>query len=125
MTDEQIVEGLKCCNNGLCEICPYHEEEEFSADCRERNGIDALDLVTRQKTENERLKAMIEAAEDHYNPLPFKGIFDEKIEEARAEAIREFAERLKAEATLQHGGVTVVYGSCIDNLVKEMTEETS
>jgi DNA repair exonuclease SbcCD ATPase subunit len=46
------------------------------------------------------------------------------IDKHRAEAIKEFAERLKAEATLEHGGVTVVYGSCIDNLVKEMTEET-
>lgn len=37
--------------------------------------------------------------------------------------VKEFAERLKAKAMFQHGGVTVVYGSDIDNLVKEMTEE--
>lgn len=71
---------------------------------------------------------MIEAAEDHYRPLPFKGIFDEKIKEARAEAIKEFAERLKqdiveCEENPLKNRYPVLIPLYIDNLVKEMTEE--
>lgn len=119
MNDNDIVNALWCCNNGLCEICPYLEEEEFSADCRERNGNDALDLINRLSTENERKDRILESYALQYGTVTDKEVF---LRKARAEAIKEFAERLKAEATLQHGGVTVVYGSCIDNLVKEMKE---
>ena len=116
MTDEQIVEGLKCCNNGLCEICPYREEEEFSADCRERNGTDVLDLIARQKAKIERLK---------------KGWRADVVETANAidEAIRKFVERLKKESYLAEDisgmyCVNVVETEWIEDLAKELTEET-
>jgi hypothetical protein len=93
-----------------------------------------LETINRQKAEIDTLKAMIEAAEDHYNPLPFKGIFDEKIAEARAEAIKWFAERLFERVAVKtlvgksedysDGFIeaTCWYDEEIDNLVKEMTE---
>lgn len=59
--------------------------------------------------------------------MPFKGIFDEKIAEAKAEAIKEFAKKLKVEAIAEFDddncfdGFSVAVED-IDNLVKEMTE---
>lgn len=106
-TDDEIIKDLK-----QCEECHYYGECEKSV-------RKAIDIINRLKEENDTLKAMIEAAEDHYNPLPFKGIFDEKIAEARAEAIREFAERLKN----RRGTHGELWGGDIDNLVKEMVGE--
>ena len=83
------------------------------------------DFINRQKAEIERLnhiRAELSKEIDIWKDIAKRETGYVGI--ARSEAIKEFAERLKAEATLQHGGVTVVYGSCIDNLVKEMTEET-
>ena len=73
---------------------------------------DAIDLINRQKAEIESLKESYAIYEETTG-----------LKLARTEAIKEFAERLKANAMLHHGGVTVVYGSAIDNLVKEMTGE--
>ena len=46
---------------------------------------------------------------------------DYKIKSAKSEAIKEFAERLKA-TSHPCGDTYIVYGDRIDNLVKEMTE---
>lgn len=91
MTDEQIIKALECCGADLYSCCPFYDDES-GCDCNLQ--FLALGLINRLKGENDTLKAMIEAAEDHYNPLPFKGIFDERISEAKAEAIREFAEKI-------------------------------
>lgn len=127
MTDEQIIKALECCKNPIpmCDDCPVGERDM----CFDFLKGYALDLIKRYKAENDTLKAMIEAAEDHYNPLPFKGIFDEKIAEARAEAIKEFAERLKAvkyqSSDWSHGEHPYVVEEADINeiLLEEMTED--
>lgn len=120
-TYEQIIKALECCKSPIpmCDDCPVGESDM----CFDFLKWYAIDLIKCQKAEIDTLKAMIEAAEDHYNPLPFKGIFDEKIAEAKAEAIREFVERLKLHLFLEHGDLTVVSVEDIDYLVKEMTED--
>ena len=91
---------------------------------------DLLGIITRKNEEIESLEAEIDKQYEQAKADILGNMADGGtschwcIDQHRAKAIREFAERLKAEATLQHGGVTVVYGSCIDNLVKEMTEDT-
>ena len=50
------------------------------------------------KAEIERLEAMIDAAEEHFAPLPFKNKFDEYIGKAKAEAIEDVLLTLEAEA---------------------------
>lgn len=49
--------------------------------------------------------------------------FREVTKMIRAEAIREFAERLKLYLFIERGGISTVSGKDIDNLVKEMTED--
>lgn len=117
-TDEQIIKALECCANedASCSECPVDRDY----DCRLRLSLCALETINHLNEENDTLRAMIEAAEDHYNPLPFKGIFDEKIAEAKAEAIKEFAKSLRT----KRGSHGEIWGEDIDNLVKEMTEET-
>lgn len=50
--------------------------------------------ISKQDAEIERLTAMVEAAEDYLNPLPFKNAYDEAIDKAKSEAYREFAEMI-------------------------------
>lgn len=88
-----------------------------------------LDIINRQKAENERLKERISYLEEsidcsrkEYNSLL------QKLQQAKSEAIKEFAERLKRTAIgLEIGDdkkfkMTVVSTVAIDNLVREMTE---
>ena len=128
MNDNDIIKAYKCCYLEACNCtggCPYRgtSGKWTSEECWRKVREDLLDLIDRQKAENESLRAILEAAEDHYSPLPFKGIFDQKIAEAKTEAIKEFAERLEDDL----GDVFMVNHPCvsaiIDNLVKEMTEE--
>lgn len=137
-TDDEIVKALDMCNyNADCDNCPCVGE------CWNVNKY-AIDLINRQKAENSNLtfdltslqndltyvKAEIERlegalkAEEQHNELTME-MAQKALQNAKTEAIKEFADRLKAKAMLQHGGVTVVYGSDIDNLVKEMTGEDS
>lgn len=76
-----------------------------------------------------KMKAEIERLEDYNENLLAAnvglscGLLDE-IQRAKAEAIKEFAERMKAYLLLRsHGQLSVVSFEDIDKLVKEMTEE--
>lgn len=122
MNDNDIVKALMCCKDAECLNCPRWTDEWYSGQCNDFLQ-DVLDLINRQKEEIERLnhiRAELSKEIDIWKDIAKRETGYVGI--ARSEAIKEFAERLKAEATLQHGGVTVVYGSCIDNLAKEMTE---
>jgi hypothetical protein len=68
----------------------------------------ALDLIRRQKQQIERFADIGKM----YN-------------EARAEAIREFAERFKERCGNNCDSAIIWAKSTVDNLVKEMTEETT
>ncbi len=100
MTDNEIIKALEtCCGDNGCFGCPY--TKDYS--CRLlRNPIkDALDLINRQKAEIERL---------NYENLQTIA----SIKHLKAEAIKEFAERLKKETK------GLIGANFIDNLVKEM-----
>lgn len=132
--DDDVIKALECCRDfGDCSLCPY-EEAHFEDEpyCAEKMHTDALALISRQKREIERL-------EKH----------TELYHELRAEAIKEFAERLKENETKscswcvhsKHGTRSEKcdnffpthqrayclnydrWKSKIDTLVKEMTEE--
>ena len=108
-TDEQIIKAMRCViGNGVnCSECEYQKALPFPS-CRRMCAKNALDLINRQKAENERLL--------------------QKLQQAKSEAIKEFAERLKRTSIgLEIGDdkkfkMTVVSTVAIDNLVKEMTE---
>ena len=80
---------------------------------------DALSLVNRQKAEIERLTASVERLADESDARDI----DEynMVCRVRAEAVKEFAERLKDEKLLCAGAVPWYdIHEIIDNLVKEM-----
>ena len=85
MTDKEIIKALECCGNvvtSTCKGCPYHITH--NANCVKALMHDALDLINRQQAEIEELKKVV--IDDYASE------YDSKI---RAEAIKEFAERLK------------------------------
>lgn len=86
MTDNEIIKALKCCGNivdSTCKECVYHET--YNASCVVRLMRDALGLINRQKAEIAELQRRIVFWREDLNYQP-------EIE--RAEAIKEFAERL-------------------------------
>ena len=120
MTDNEIIKALECCGNivdSTCKKCVYHET--YNASCVVRLMRDALDLINRQKAEIEELQRRIVFWREDLNYQP-------EIE--RAEAIKEFAERLKK--ALYSDSCRLVFDSdldifecAIDNLVNEMCGE--
>ena len=108
MQDNEIIKALECCYTYFdCAVCPYEKI------CTGLNVLteNTLDLINRQKAEIERLKAEAECAD---------GYADALVVQARAEAIKEFAERVKGEC---ESGWLEIRESVFDNLVKEMTEQ--
>lgn len=116
MNDNDIVKALMCCKDAECLNCPRWTDEWYSGQCNDFLQ-DVLDLINRQKEEIERLK---------------KGWRADVVEteNAKSEAIREFAELLKKNAQkfteYDEGGwgctVYAVKVEDIDNTVEEMTE---
>jgi hypothetical protein len=143
-TDEEVIRALECCVNGTSEAClkctfgltpPYPV-------CKTMVEKYALDLINRQRAEikalemdNAQLQSDIINANQNSDHI--KGLWEaerEKVEKAkqkvvnackmlknaRAEAIKEFAERL--ETALLVGGIyPVIVKNTIHSLVKEMT----
>ena len=95
-TDNDIIKALECCMNCICHHsktdtkCPL-TEMQF---CEHYLMSECIDLINRQKAENKELnhKYALAVAEREAN---VKG-FTEQLSKIRAEAITEFAERLKA-----------------------------
>lgn len=110
MTDNEIIKALK-----ECEECHYYN------DCEKSTRL-ALDLINRQKAEIERLTINMNAF-----GLGMKRE-KERADNARAEAVNEFAEEVKryyselcATERMAHRQYKMV-ADYIDNLVKEFTE---
>ena len=118
-TDEEVIKALECCilrKQYRCENrkCPLYYETTKYSDCTEMLVENALDLINRQKAEIERLRSQLDCYEETSGN-----------KQAKAEAIKEFAERLKRDAFLPLGTYFVeeiITAKQIDNLVKEMTE---
>lgn len=97
-TDEEIIKALQCCAEFLtkCDECPcYHYVENCYSFALHRK---ALDLITRQQAEIERLQSMNQAKLDTIHDL-----------RAQNEILSKNADTAEVED--------------IDNLVKEMTGE--
>lgn len=135
MTDNDIIKALECCsyNNYQCDNCPYAYKT-----CTVYK--DAIDLITRQKAEIEKLKQ--DNKEYHEANLVIayqRNQRDEEIQELhrqlnglnfmeqqiKSEAIKEFAERLKGHAEPQYPWLYTVDVDFIDNLVKEMVGDNN
>ena len=146
MTDKEIIKALECCADLFdCISCPC---KDFCGDLGKLQQ-NALDLINRQQAEIERLTAdneqyekinLLIANQRNYRDKEIECLENavemlnceldmakDCIPEQRAEAIKEFAERLKKEkhsVCAGHGmSECVVSEFNIDNLVKEMVGE--
>ena len=118
MTDNEIIKALECCSVHpmKCKKCPYQGLEC----CTNEHRKNALDLINRQKAEIERLEK---------GSLKEAMIFNSKtIENATAEAIKEFAEMITNRASaIQVGDISWVWQISqddIDSILKEMVGDT-
>lgn len=113
-TDDEVIKALECCVSGYCidGKCPLFDwdDEDDISKCTETLATIALALINRQKAELEDLREIVFTDRT------------EAIRQLKAEAIKEFAERLKAEKFKHANFGELVYVEDIDNLVKEMTE---
>lgn len=128
MTDKEIIKALECCCEAELKVdcqklkCPFFDNEIYNCmNVDDENAMYrySLDLINRQQAEIERLTARnFELAEKGEKVvIAFKN--------AKAEAIKEFAERLKKRgfADKHYEHESIVYVADIDNLVKEMVGE--
>ena len=144
MTDKEIIKALECCIstdniNPKCESCPY-DGDDLLRPCNYNLMKDALDLINRLqaqndrdvkvkvealykvndlKIENNRQQAEIERLKAKVNHFQYlHNVFTATpTNRIKAEAIKEFAERLKAETKGLLGA------NFVDDLVKEMVGE--
>ena len=131
MIDNDIIKGLECVGGKImsCRSCPYSLRFPMTK-CRKQCAEDALDLINRQKAEIERLEERLKReAKCQYDLCGQIVDLKYMLPIARAEAVKEFAERLEKPILSQLGISTLekseAYHFCldeIDNLVKEFTE---
>ena len=125
MTDNEIIKALEHCASGTgsdaCNGCPF----DISNECTNNgNAIyeHSLDLINRQKAEIERQKEYCSKCAERTTKAMIG--LQETLGTARAEAIKEFAERLKERAYLD-GAVSITQEMVVDvrdvdDLVEEM-----
>ena len=121
MTDNEIIKAFECCNNDGCENCPNRPT------CCEIDVADEiLNIINRQKAENERLQKEAERwksammGECMLSACPNK-------EQLKSEAYREFAVRFKHMAMAVRKSISdnctyIVDDEFIDRILKELTE---
>ena len=103
LTDSEIVKALECCSTASCisNKCHYEKLHDIPT-CTTKLTKDALDLINRLQAEIERLE-------------------DVNIRLTKAEAHKEFAERLKSRFLNKNE----VINNTIDNLLKELVGENN
>ena len=112
MTDNEIIKALECCVvAGNCDKCPL---DKIDGLCVRINLRNALDLINRQRAEIEFLKTELSNCEF------LKKETEIDLRNARAEAVKEFAERLKKAACYFYKAVPI---DQIDSLVELMVGE--
>ena len=128
MTDEQIIKAVDVCKTGTCRGCPYHVLG--TAGCISILMKDVFGLINRQKAQIESLREENRILSHDADTAFQEGLnenrdlFKKEVEpEIKAEAYKEFAERLKERRRLNQMSIAIVSKEDIDNPVKEMTEE--
>ena len=122
MTDTEIIKALECKTKAHCDVCDTKEVVPCEW-CIFRYIKHSLDLINRQKAEIERLQKENDVIKTNCESMCMSMPNIAKAE--RAEAIKDFAERLKKKAIHPYLELSVqaVFLEDIDSLVKEMIEE--
>ena len=119
LTDEEIISSLEViATTRNCDECKIRNCKWGTCNCSQITANAALDLINRQKAEIEKLKG---------STIVSNIMESQRIKrEAKAEAYKEFAERLNEEAQIADcfDSYNMVVGThFIDNLLKEMVGE--
>ena len=144
MTDIEFIKAIKFCSeDDYCNTgsCPIYRDMGAGEDCITKICEYALDLINRQKAEIEKYEKTVGKLFINDDGTAFATLNGNKTEyitkneaeifrnmavnNAKSEAIKEFAERLKEKADNVrnfNSWQKVVSLDDIDNLVKEMTE---
>jgi hypothetical protein len=144
MTDNEIIKALECClefykkqdSFHYCDECPLGVEEYDCGYCKEIMLQETLDLINRQKAENEKLKSWVIAftnevvidGNGYYIKELSYDVITNRAKKCKAEieveAIKEFAEEIKIKTLSMVRSPDLLfekdYINCIDNVVKEM-----
>ena len=96
MTDEQIIKALERCfivgSCSGCAGCPLKPKRQEDANCIDKLVTNTIALINRQQAEIDRLKAESKLVQTNiYKKTLESGL----VKEARTEAIKEFAKKLK------------------------------
>lgn len=134
MADKEMIKAIECCLKSPvdCDNCAYTKYPV--RDCNTILINDIADLINRQQQEIERLKEDIDVLKSELNDCECKNydlenhkIYSESVMgKVRAEAIRQFAEKLKEKMNnlvaykTKKRDYYIVSKKFIDNLVKEM-----
>ena len=138
MSDEDIIKALECCSYAKstidCRKCPYYPDKE----CVKKQCTDIIDLINRKNAEIEILKEKYSRLEsdkeilqgNHYSFHDGQLVMIPRTDKTKikAEAIKEFAERLKCNASILCDRVTglpcsyTISNYNFNRLIKEMTE---
>lgn len=117
-TEEEIIKALEVCTNDSLNCddgCPYHNRIFL---CRISMASDALNLIRKQQAEIERLKCETGKLLPKGCPYAVQMEVSNNLEtKIRAEAIKEFWNRLKAQNTMDERIISVKSG---DDLAEEM-----
>ena len=139
MNDNDIIKALEYCvkYDESCDECRDEcplIETDYCTSVLRRKTLDLINRLEKTNRKNERIieladktietqKAEIERLQNAYKQCAWeRDIFLDELKTAKSEAIKEFAERLKEEATVDDDSTWWVANIDIDNLVKEMTE---
>ena len=132
MNDNEILKALECCANEQgCENCPANPHRGNYGFCTPPLIRATFDLVTRQRAKIERFEKENHEKFNKWKILDnrtkqrYAELYEEAKAVVRAEAIKEFAERLKEQkyqsSEWSHGEHPFVVEECdIDELVQEM-----
>lgn len=122
MNKDEIKKAIKCCFDYNCAECPNAKIKGYG--CKDKLHADALNLITEQEKEIERLKEQIEelrnekwGAQDdldcYYDEMP------SKIKQAKIDVLNELWEKVKDEGVDYKIGMRALSEE-IDELIKEI-----
>lgn len=129
---KRMKEGKLCVvcgniENETYECCPFYQvplDTCMDDGCQQKALQLAIDLINRQKAEIERLEKAAKDFEECFHRMDsLYHIKCMELKVARAEAIKEFAKRLKESVEYIPWCDYAPVQRCIDDLVKEMERE--
>ena len=123
MTNDEIKKALRCCKNQCCSYCPHWCEKG----CQYQTLSNALDLITEQENEIERLKAENDTNMQYIRMMGIQSHIktsNEQVKQAKIDILNKLKERLYSIFVTKSsplGDITVEdIAEDIDELIKEV-----